>query len=420
MAANAIDKSAAAQTDAGRNASVKRCIYVVDDQVPVMQTAVLVVRSIDRDWEVTGFQYPLEALAAVRAKTPDLVLSDQLMPKMQGSELLEQVRNIAPTSMRIIMSGYVPLKELALLTSAHQYIAKPFDTMKLRDTIRRSFAAQERIADKGLQAIAISLGAIPSLPQAHHALLRELEDDSTATSNIARLVGEDAGLSLKVLQLANSSLFGQGYLITSPVDAVMCLGTDMILAVILAQSLFRHYESLAHWEINLQQVWSHCWQTACVAQQICREMRFSRKVGEEAFLAGLLHETGRFILVDNFPKQFQTACQNARQMKSALAPRLREAFLTSPAQITAYILELWGMPASIIDAIAAQENIAADSAKEFTLASALYIADGIASRQTPPDAFPPEEWNTDYLRAVGCLEKIPEWEKLSLGPKSGG
>src|SRR5579872_2048624 len=78
-----------------------------------------------------------------------------------------------------------------------------------------------------------------------------------------------------------------------------------------------------------------------LAQHICREMQFSRKAGEEAFLAGLLHETGRFILVDNFPKEFLAACQAARQANSPLTPRLRETFRTTPAQIAAYILELW-------------------------------------------------------------------------------
>ncbi len=132
--------------------NMKRWIYVVDDQVPVMETAVLIMRSIDPQWEVSGFKDPLTALAAVRAKAPDLILSDQLMPEMLGSQLLENVREISPTTIRIIMSGFVALNKRALPTSAHQYIAKPFDTIKLRETIRRSFAAQERVVDKSLQA----------------------------------------------------------------------------------------------------------------------------------------------------------------------------------------------------------------------------------------------------------------------------
>src|SRR5208283_5383015 len=125
-----------------RQVTMKRCIYVVDDEAEVTDTAVLIMRGMDSQWEVTGFKDPLEALAAVRAKAPDLILADQLMPQMQGSQLLEQVRAVSPKTIRIIMSAHAGLNKLTLITSAHQYIAKPFDTIELRRVIGRSFAAQ--------------------------------------------------------------------------------------------------------------------------------------------------------------------------------------------------------------------------------------------------------------------------------------
>jgi len=395
---------------------VKRRIYVVDDQAQVADLGVRIARSINPEWEVRGFSDPLEALAAVKAKPPDLILSDQAMPQMPGSQLLDQVRVISPATIRIIMSGHVAWDKLTLLTTAHQHLAIPFDTLRLRETIKRGLAAQERILDKGLLAVTTSLGSIPSLSQAHQAALKELEENAGGTANIAPRIAMDAGLSAKVLQLANSPLFGPGYLITNPLNAVMCLGDKMTCAVVLAQSLFRHHESLAG-EIDPRKIWNHCWHTAFTAQRLCRERRLSRITGEEAFLAGLLHESGRFILADNFPEQFRSACQAARATQTALAPRLREAFHDSPAQITAYVLELWGMPATIVAALAQQDAPAPETGEGFTLASALYIADGLASRQTPPDVFAPEDWNIAYLKAIDCWENIPEWEKLSLGTK---
>jgi HD-like signal output (HDOD) protein len=393
---------------------MNRCIYVVDDQPAVLDTAVLILRTLNAQWDVAGFTDPLAALAAVRERAPDLILSDQLMPGMQGSQLLEQVRNLAPGSIRIIMSGYVSLNKLTLITSAHQYIAKPFDVAKLREVVQRSFAAQEQVLNKGLQTLATSLRSIPSLPQVHHSLLAEIQDDSSASSVIARLVGEDAGLTVKVLQLANSPLFGKGYLITSPIDAVMCLGTEMLAAIVLSQSLFRHYESLVHAELDLPRIWHHCWETAYLAQQLCREKKLPHKSAEEAFLAGLLHEAGRFILIDNFAAQYQAACQAARQARSPLTPRLREAFNTTPSQITAYVMELWGMPSSVIAAIALQDDPQREPGGAFSLASALYVADHIACRNSPPDSFPVEAWNTEYLQTIGCQDDIADWETITF------
>ena len=56
------------------------------------------------------------------------------------------------------------LNRLTLITSAHQYIAKPFDALKLRDLIQRSFTAQERIINQGLRGVSTSIRSIPSLP----------------------------------------------------------------------------------------------------------------------------------------------------------------------------------------------------------------------------------------------------------------
>lgn len=386
---------------------------MVDDQAAVLDTAVLILRSVDPDWEVSGFKGPFEALEAVKTRAPDLILSDQLMPGMLGSQFLEQVRILSPNAIRIIMSGYVALNKLTLITSAHQYLAKPFDALKLRELIRRSFAAQDRIAGSGLQSLVTSLRSIPSLPQAHHSLLAELESDTSSGLGIAKLVTEDVGVSTKVLQLANSPLFGKGQLITSPIDAVLCLGTDMIAAVVLSQMLFRHYETLSHPEMDLPRIWNHCWQTASLAQYICRDKRLPREASEAAFLAGVVHEVGRFILIDNFPSQYITACQAARQLKSPLRPRLLETFQVSPAQIAGYLLELWGMPPVIISSVSWQDNPREAPEKGFSVAVALYIADHIACHKSAPDVFSPPEWDTDFLKSIGCLEDIPRWEAMA-------
>jgi HD-like signal output (HDOD) protein len=391
---------------------MKRTLYVVDDQASLLELTVLLLRRIDPTWEVIGFTDPKEALEAVRAKAPDLILSDQVMPGLTGSHLLEHVRAISPATIRVIMSGYVTLNKLTLITSAHQYLAKPFDFSTLRDLVKSSFAAQKRIMNPGLRSVVTALRSIPSLPQVHQTLLHELKDDRTASTAIAHMVEEDPGVSLKVLHLANSPLFGMGLLITNPAEAVLCLGTNIIAAIVLSQSLFRHYETIKRPEMSLQRVWKHSWETACLAQYICRDKRLAAKLGEEAFLSGLMHEIGRFILMDNFPDQFKVACDGARDTKSPLVIRLREVFQASPSQVAAYVLELWGLPSSVIGAIGALDNPEEDQAGGFTMNAALYIADHIAAEKFPPDSFPVEGWKADYLKSIGALDQIPIWEEF--------
>ncbi len=391
---------------------MKKTLFVVDDQAQVLEVAVLILRTADPAWEVAGFTDPREALEAVKSSPPDLILSDQVMPGVTGSELLDKVRAISPATIRILMSGHVALSKLTLITSAHQYLAKPFDPAALRSIIKRSFAAQARIVNQGLQKVVTAMRSIPSLPLVHQSLLQELEDGRTASTVIANLVADDPGLSLKVLHLANSPLFGTGCTITSPVDAVMCLGTDMIGAIVLSQSLFRHYESLQRPEMDLPRVWTHSWETARLAQHICRDQGLPAKTGEEAFLAGLLHEIGRFILMDNFADLFDAACDKARQAGLPLTNGLREIFQATPSQVAAFILELWGLPDAAIAAVGALDNPQDDAAKGLPICAALDIANHIASAKFPPDSFAVEDWNMDYIRSVGCADQIPFWEKF--------
>lgn len=392
---------------------MKRTIYVVDDQKAVLQTVTFVLRTLGSGWEVSDFTDPAAALAAVKAQPPDAIVSDQMMPGLQGSELLEQVRAVSPRTIRVIMSGFVSLNKLELITSAHQYLAKPFDAFQLRDIMRRSFAAQERMDNQHLQSVVTAIRSIPSLPQVHHSLLAELKDSRNPCQTIAGLITTDPGLATKVLQLANSPLFGQGARVANVEDAVNRLGTDLIEAIILSQNIFSHYESLKGRDIDLPRVWAHCWETAKLAQRLCREKELRGKISEDAFLAGLLHEVGRFILIDNFPAEYQSACEAARQSNTPLAPHLKEVFRAAPLQISAYILELWGLPPAVVDCIASMDKPEANEASSFCLVSALYVANRIASQKFPADPYGLEEWNTGYLRAIGCEQEIPAWEKLA-------
>ncbi|MGA2867438.1 MAG: HDOD domain-containing protein, partial [Verrucomicrobiota bacterium] len=133
---------------------------------------------------------------------------------------------------------------------------------------------------------------------------------------------------------------------------------------------------------------------------------------EEAFLAGILHELGKLILIDNFPREFQAAWQAALRAHSPLTPVLLRRLHATPAQLAAYLLELWGLPKAVILAVACQEGPEKDGSKEFSPATALYIADQVATRKWPPDSLAVADWNAEYLKAVGCESDLSVWQRF--------
>jgi len=72
---------------------------------------------------------------------------------------------------------------------------------------------------------------------------------------------------------------------------------------------------------------------------------------------------------------------------------------------------LWGMPSNVVAAVSLLDRPQDEKASKFTLASALYIADQVASRKSSPDAFPPAEWDAEYVRSVGGDGDIGAWQR---------
>lgn len=119
----------------------KRLIYVVDDQQELLNLVLLIIQTRP-EWDGKGFADPNDALAAVKAAPPDLIISDQCMPQMAGSDMLRRVRETSPRTARVIMSGEILPEQLREIDVAHHYIAKPFSVAQLKRLI--AVACEER------------------------------------------------------------------------------------------------------------------------------------------------------------------------------------------------------------------------------------------------------------------------------------
>ena len=113
-------------------------LALVDDEEMVL-TSLSSFLTLETDYEVLSFDAPDKALAAVREKTIDLVISDYLMPEMTGIEFLLEVKKLQPFATRILLTGYAD-KENAIRAindvGLYQYIEKPWDNENLKLVIQ--------------------------------------------------------------------------------------------------------------------------------------------------------------------------------------------------------------------------------------------------------------------------------------------
>ena len=119
-------------------------VVLVDDEEMVTQNLEMLL-SMETDYESVSFNQPASALEYLKNNEADAVLSDFIMPEMNGLDLLAQVKEVQPTCSRLLLTGYAD-KESAVRAinevGLFQYLEQPWEIefvmMTLRNAVERS------------------------------------------------------------------------------------------------------------------------------------------------------------------------------------------------------------------------------------------------------------------------------------------
>jgi putative two-component system response regulator len=113
-------------------------VYIVDDE-EMVATALHSFLQLETPWTLRIFTAPEEALAAIETDPPAVVVSDYMMPAMDGISFLRRCREVHPTATRILLTGYAD-KENAIRAindaGLYYYLEKPWDNDHLKLVIR--------------------------------------------------------------------------------------------------------------------------------------------------------------------------------------------------------------------------------------------------------------------------------------------
>lgn len=127
------------------NSEKRPTIVIVDDEDMVL-TSLNSFLSLETDYDVKTFVSVKKALEYVKTGRVDLVISDYLMPEMDGISFLAKVREVKPEVPRIILTGYAD-KENAIkainTVGLFQYIEKPWNNDDLLIILRNGLEKQK-------------------------------------------------------------------------------------------------------------------------------------------------------------------------------------------------------------------------------------------------------------------------------------
>ncbi len=124
-------------------------ILLVDDEIRIIRSLSMVFR---KDYHLFPATTGREALAIAREETIHVVISDQRMPEMTGVDLLQQIKQVSPNTMRILLTGYTEVEAIVDSineSEIYRYITKPWVNREVKATVDAAAGVALRLFHSG-------------------------------------------------------------------------------------------------------------------------------------------------------------------------------------------------------------------------------------------------------------------------------
>jgi putative nucleotidyltransferase with HDIG domain len=143
--------------------------------------------------------------------------------------------------------------------------------------------------------------SLPSFSPATQKLIELSNDLNASPKDVVKAVRMDPVLTGRVFELVNSAFFGLPEKVTSLNRVVVYIGINTVKNIALSASVNGAIKTNnKKLEEQVRPLWKHCLAMAVCCKAIAKEIGVSKKKYEEYFIAGLLHDLGKIILVQCF------------------------------------------------------------------------------------------------------------------------
>ncbi len=373
-----------------------------------------------REWDMHFAASGQEALDLMDRQAFDVMVTDMRMPGMDGPELLSRVMENHPEVIRIVLSGHSD-QEMILRSvfPVHKYLSKPCPQEMLIATIQRSCALRDLLDNEQLKTVISKTGSLPSLPELYTRAVEEINSPEGSIKTVGDIVEQDPAMSAKILQLVNSSFFGLPRHISCPSEAVVLLGFDIIKAIIIGIDLFSRWDNADIAQFKIDEIYKHSLTTAAIARKMAAEENLEAQRVDCAFMAGLLLEVGKLVIAANFPEKFSRILEVSLQEHIPFNQAESRILGTTHAEIGAYLLGLWGLPDSIIEAVAYHNNPEYIMAEELNVPLVVFLAKRLAHYESDD----PEKIHAKLLQEmdlrIDITDHLPRWIQIVQEVQSG-
>jgi len=243
---------------------------------------------------------------------------------------------------------------------------------------------------------------LSSLPEVYFRINNVLNDPNSSFGDIAEVISGDVSLSARLMKIVNSSFYGFPAKIDTIAHAVSIIGTWQLRDLALSTTILTTFKGVSEKHINMNSFWRHSITCGIAARLIAIQNREPNP--ERLFLAGILHDVGRLVLLENLPEEANIIMDRFSKEDKLLCQVEKETLGFDHADIGAALMDYWNLPEYLKEVIAYHHNPLAAPRFGYE-ASIIHLADiitkSIGAGSSGDVAVPPlepESWNKLKLK----------------------
>ncbi len=196
------------------------------------------------------------------------------------------------------------------------------------------------------QRLHADVSRLPMLPAVLLRLARLDPESAGYFDEVLGLINADPGFAVRLLNLANSTGGGALRPATSVSMALIRVGARGAVELMLAESASRIFPPVARWQRHL---WTHAVLAAGYMRRLAPMVIDGRIDPNEAYLCGLLHDIGRFVMFAEMPDAFEAVELAEWDSPQTLVDAERALFGCTHAELGYLALQQWGLPQTLAE-----------------------------------------------------------------------
>ncbi len=235
-----------------------------------------------------------------------------------------------------------------------------------------NLASQQQKREK-TELVLRNIYNLPPIPKVISETMTLLENKSTSTAELSKIISRDQGLVLKILAISNSPMYGLQRKVTSIDFALLILGFNELKNIISILSMTEAFRNKTDQYLDHKKIWMHSFLTGSAAKRLAEDLDFYNS--GEAFIGGFLHDMGISVIHRYFHSNFIQITELVKNEGLTFREAELQVLGMDHQEISYFLLNRWNFPASLSDAIHNHHNPSLAHQDNKMLAAIIHFSD---------------------------------------------